>query len=68
MTVGTVTSYDRRKGYGFISPADGSRRVFLHVSALERAGLVTLAGGQRVNYELVHERGRESVANLSVIK
>jgi cold shock protein len=67
MTFGTVTEFDSRKGFGFIQPDDGGRYVFLHSSALERAGLHSLSAGQRVSYEVSHARGRESVSNLVLV-
>jgi cold shock protein len=67
MTFGTVTGFDTRKGFGFIQPDEGGRYVFLHASALARAGLRSLDPGQRVRYELVHTRGRESVTNLALV-
>lgn len=57
MITGTVKFYNSTKGFGFISPADGSKDAFVHVSAIERAGLSGLAEGQKVTYEL--ETGRD---------
>ena len=54
------------KGYGFIKPATGDRDVFVHISAVERAGLSTLNEGQTVEYELVTNRGKTSAENLKV--
>jgi cold shock protein len=65
---GTVLCFDDRKGFGFIAPEEGGRNVFLHISALRRAGLSTLSDGQRVRYEVVRARGRESVAGLALLK
>ncbi|HTI85076.1 MAG TPA: cold-shock protein [Alphaproteobacteria bacterium] len=65
MSTGTVKWFNPTKGYGFIQPEDGSKDVFVHISAVERAGLGSLREGQRVSYEL--ERGREgktSAVNL----
>jgi CspA family cold shock protein len=56
MSVGTVKWYNRTKGYGFIQPDDGSRDVFVHVSAVERAGLQELNEGQKLSYELLTDR------------
>ena len=56
MSVGTVKWYNRTKGYGFIQPDDGSKDVFVHVSAVERAGLQELNEGQKLSYELLTDR------------
>lgn len=65
MTTGTVKWFNPTKGYGFIQPSDGSKDVFVHISALERAGLQSLAEGQNVDYELVPGRdGKSSAENL----
>jgi len=67
MSVGTVKWFNPAKGYGFIQPEDGSKDVFVHISAVERAGLSTLREGQRVEYELTPGRdGRSSAENLVV--
>jgi CspA family cold shock protein len=63
---GTVKWFNPTKGYGFIQPADGSKDVFVHISAVEQAGLRTLQEGQNVSYELKTERGRTSATNLKV--
>ena len=65
MATGTVKWFNSQKGFGFIQPEDGSKDVFVHISAVERAGLSSLSEGQRVSFEL--ERGREgktSAVNL----
>lgn len=54
------------KGYGFIQPDGGSKDVFVHISAVERAGLGSLHEGQRIKYELAPNRGKEAAANLSL--
>ena len=64
MAIGTVKWFNPAKGFGFIQPEDGSRDVFVHISAVERAGLGTLAEGQRVSYNVVEERGRQAAADL----
>ncbi len=65
MTVGTVKWFNPTKGYGFIEPEDGSKDAFVHISAVERAGLSTLREGQKVEFELVPgERGKSSAENL----
>ena len=66
MATGTVKWFNGQKGFGFIEPSDGSKDVFVHISAVERAGLRTLNEGQTVEYELVSNRGRTSAENLKV--
>lgn len=58
MAIGTVKFFDATKGFGFIAPEDGDKDVFVHISALQRAGMDTLTDGQRVSYEVVTERGK----------
>ena len=66
MPTGTVKWFNATKGYGFITPEDGSRDVFVHISAVERAGLGSLREGQRVSFEVRPGRnGRTSAENLS---
>lgn len=64
MATGTVKWFNPTKGFGFIRPSDGAKDVFVHISAVERAGLSTLVEGQRVNYDVVTERGRTAATNL----
>lgn len=64
MTNGTVKWFNPTKGYGFISPDDKSKDVFVHISAVEQAGINHLSEGQRVSYELVTNRGKTSASNL----
>ncbi len=67
MINGTVKFYNSTKGFGFITPDTGSKDAFVHVSALERAGLSGLADGQKVSYDLEQSRdGRESAVNLQL--
>jgi CspA family cold shock protein len=67
MARGTVKWFNPTKGYGFIQPQDGSGKdVFVHISAVERAGLSTLNEGQVVEYEIVENRGKSSAENLKV--
>jgi cold shock protein len=66
MAVGTVKWFNAQKGYGFIQPQDGGKDVFVHISAVERAGLGSLNEGQKVSYEIARDRGKESAANLAV--
>jgi len=63
---GTVKWFNPTKGYGFIQPAGGGKDVFVHISAVERAGLSTLNEGQQVSFEVVSNRGKESAENLKV--
>ena len=65
MPVGTVKFFNTQKGYGFIQPDDGSKDVFVHITAVERAGMRSLIEGQRVSYEIVTERGKQAASNLS---
>ena len=65
MATGTVKWFNATKGFGFIGPDDGSKDVFVHISALERSGLSTLKDGQKVGYEVVKGNdGKMSAANL----
>ncbi len=64
MAVGTVKWFNAQKGYGFIQPSTGGKDVFVHISAVERAGMGTLNEGQKVSYEIAHDRGKDSAANL----
>ncbi|HET9904399.1 MAG TPA: cold-shock protein [Xanthobacteraceae bacterium] len=66
MQKGTVKWFNSQKGYGFIQPDDGSRDVFVHISAVERAGLFGLNEGQKVSFEVVADRrtGKASAENL----
>jgi len=67
MATGTVKWFNPAKGYGFIQPEDGSRDVFVHISAVERAGLGTLNEGQKVSFEVMPGRdGKSSAENLTV--
>jgi CspA family cold shock protein len=68
MTIGTVKWFNSQKGYGFIQPEDGSKDVFVHVSAVERAGLGSLHEGQKVSFELERgQQGRTSAVNLQQV-
>jgi CspA family cold shock protein len=67
MANGTVKWFNTTKGYGFIQPENGSNDVFVHISAVERAGLTGLADNQKVTYDLERGRdGRESATNISL--
>jgi CspA family cold shock protein len=65
MTTGTVKFFDAARGFGFIQPEGGAKDVFVHRSAVESAGMETLTEGQRVNYDVVMERGKTAAGNLS---
>jgi len=67
MSVGTVKWFNPQKGFGFIQPEGGGKDVFVHISAVERAGLSTLNEGQRLEYELVSDRGKTAAGNLKVM-
>ena len=64
MATGTVKWFNPTKGFGFIQPESGDSDVFVHISAVEAAGMGTLAEGQRVNYDVVTERGKQAASNL----
>jgi CspA family cold shock protein len=64
MTVGTVKFFNTQKGFGFIQPSDGSKDVFVHISAVEKAGMRSLAEGQKVSFDVVTERGKPAAGNL----
>ena len=66
MASGTVKWFNTQKGFGFIQPSGGGKDVFVHISAVERAGLSTLNEGQSINYDVVNERGKDAAANLKV--
>lgn len=68
MTTGTVKWFNPAKGYGFIEPDDGSKDAFVHISAVERAGLSSLNEGQKVTYELQSgQNGKTAAENLSIV-
>nr|CAE28840.1 cold shock DNA binding protein [Rhodopseudomonas palustris CGA009] len=68
MTTGTVKWFNGQKGFGFIAPSDGGNDVFVHISAVERAGLTGLAEGQKVSFEVKTDkmRGKSSAENLAL--
>lgn len=67
MNIGTVKFYNGQKGYGFIAPDDGSKDVFVHASALERAGMYSLNEGQKVSFDTQEDRrsGKIAVSNIA---
>ena len=68
MSVGTVKWFNPSKGYGFIEPTDGSKDVFIHISALERAGIGSLNEGQKIEYELVAgNNGKSSADSVKLV-
>ena len=68
MAIGTVKFFNTQKGYGFIQPDDGSKDVFVHISAVERAGIARLNEGQKVSYEVQRgQQGKMSAENLRAV-
>ena len=68
MPTGTVKWFNTTKGYGFIAPDDGGKDVFVHISAVERAGLTGLADNQKIGYEMIEGRdGRQSAGDLKAL-
>lgn len=64
MAAGTVKWFNMQKGFGFIQPDGGGKDVFVHITAVQAAGLNGLNDGQKISYEIVRERGKEAAANL----
>ena len=64
MTTGTVKWFNAQKGFGFIAPNDGGTDVFVHISAVQAAGWRDLREGQKITYELLNQKGKESAGNL----
>ena len=67
MTQGKIKWFDSKRGYGFIVPDDGSKDAFLHVSALQKAGIDTLDEGEAITYNLAEERGKQSAVDIQKI-
>ncbi len=68
MAIGTVKWFNPTKGYGFIEPQNGGNDVFVHISAVEKAGMSGLAEGQKVSYDLATNNGKTSAANLQLVE
>ena len=66
MATGTVKWFNQQKGYGFIQPQDGGKDVFVHITALQAAGLHNLNEGQKVSYDVMMERGKAAASNIKV--
>jgi CspA family cold shock protein len=66
MATGTVKWFNADKGFGFIQPQDGDKDVFVHITAVQAAGLQGLNDGQKVSYDVVAERGKQAAANLKL--
>jgi CspA family cold shock protein len=66
VALGTVKWFNSQKGFGFIQPSDGSKDVFVHISAVERAGLHALNEGQKIQFEVVNERGKLAADRLAL--
>jgi CspA family cold shock protein len=66
MATGTVKWFNNRKGYGFITPDEGEQDVFVHISAVQQAGLRSLKEGAKISYELMEEKGKTVAGNLKL--
>lgn len=67
MATGTVKWFNPTKGFGFIQPETGTADVFVHITAVEKAGMATLAEGQRISYDVIEERGKKAAGNLKAV-
>lgn len=67
MAIGTVKWFNPTKGYGFINPESGGKDVFVHISALQAAGLRTLEEGQKVSFEISNDRGKDAAVNIKLV-
>ena len=67
MATGKVKWFDAKKGFGFITPDDGGKDAFLHVSALQAANIETISDGQAVSYELTEQRGKEAASEIQLV-
>jgi CspA family cold shock protein len=68
MATGTVKWFDQKKAYGFITPDNGGQDIFVHITAIEQAGLRTLEEGNKISFDLESNKGRNSAVNLQLIK
>lgn len=68
MATGTVKWFNKRKGYGFITPDEGEQDVFVHISAVQQSGMRTLNEGDKLSYELMTERGKTVAGNLKLVQ
>jgi cold shock protein len=66
MPTGTVKWFNATKGYGFIAPANGGKDIFVHISAVEKAGYTSLADGAKISFEIVQNKGKEAAENLKL--
>ncbi|PHZ85272.1 cold-shock protein [Paremcibacter congregatus] len=67
MATGTVKWFNANKGYGFIAPDEGGKDVFVHITALEKAGVHQLNDGQKVSYDIAENRGKEAAADIQLL-
>jgi len=67
MATGTVKWFDNKKGYGFIEPAEGGKDIFVHITAVEQAGIDRITEGQKISYDLIEVKGREAAGNLELL-
>ena len=67
MAVGTVKWFNPTKGFGFITPEEGSKDVFVHITAVQKAGMTGLTEGQRIEYEMITESGKTAAGNLRIV-
>ena len=68
MATGTVKWFNETKGYGFISPENGGNDVFVHISSVQAAGLQGLADGQKVEFEITENRGKDAASDIKVVE
>lgn len=68
MSTGTVKWFNTQKGFGFIQPDDGSKDVFVHISAVERSDMSSLGEGQKVSFDIEQDRGKSSACNLKAVQ
>ncbi|MCC6470849.1 MAG: cold-shock protein [Alphaproteobacteria bacterium] len=67
MAIGTVKWFNTQKGYGFIQPEDGSKDVFVHISAVQQAGMGSLNEGQKISFDVQNDRGKPAATNLKSV-